>query len=446
MNELLTLGVSHKTAPVGLRERLALTADEVPAFLRGLTGQEGVREAVALSTCNRTEVTVVAGDPVAAESAVLAVVARRAGIRPTELAEVIYSPRNCDVARHLFRVSSGLESMIVGEAEVQGQVKRAHEAALAAGTAGPLTNRLFGAALATGKRVRTETTLGEGHVSLPSVAVALAEEVLGDLPRRHVVVIGAGETSELTVGALHARGVTTMFVANRHADRARSVAERFGGAVVPFDDLPAQLERADIVLSSTGSPDPILGREDLEVVMRAREHRPLLLVDIAVPRDIDPACADLEGVTLGDVDDLQRLVERTATVRQGQARHAEDIVEEEISRFADWLGGRDALPTVAALRAHGADIVERVLVENAQRWESASERDLARVEAMARTVMSRLLHEPTIRLRSLDEEHSHGRLEIARELFGLQGDDVAADELTEDRPDNVRSLRRRASS
>jgi glutamyl-tRNA reductase len=232
---------------------------------------------VAISTCNRTEITVVVGDPVAAESELLGWLARRAGIRPTELGKVVYAPRNCDAARQLFRVTSGLESMIVGEVEVQGQVKRAYETALAAGTTGPLTNRLFTAALQTGKRVRTETKISEGHASVSSVAVGLAEEKLGDLSDRHVVIIGAGETSELTARALSERGVTTMFVTNRHAERAQSLAEKFGGQVAPFDRLPDHLDDADIVVSQTGSPDPPPGgaraRDAPPRRPRARLHR-----------------------------------------------------------------------------------------------------------------------------------------------------------------------------
>ncbi|MDP9399915.1 MAG: glutamyl-tRNA reductase [Actinomycetota bacterium] len=444
MGEVLILGVSHKTAPVGLRERLALAEAELPAFLHALHGHEAVREVVVLSTCNRTEVTVVLSDPVAGEAAVLGALAQRAGIRPTELAEVMYSPPNCDAARHLFRVAAGLDSMIVGEAEVQGQVKRAHGAALAAGTAGPLVNRLFGAALAAGKRVRTQTRLGEGHASLSSVAVALAEHVIGHLADRHVVVVGAGETSELTAQALHERGVRTLFVANRHAERARSVAGRFGGEVVPFDELATNLERADIVVSSTSSPDPIFGVQELEAVMRARDGRPLLLVDIAVPRDVDPACTELPGVTVRDIDDLEAVVARTISVREQEAQRAEAIVEDEIERFAEWLGQRDVSPTIAALRGHGTEIVEQVLAENAERWESASARDLARVEAIARAVMNRLLHEPTIRLKSLDEDRRHGRAHLVRELFGLQDGDADAGAL-DAVADNVRPLPRRAA-
>jgi glutamyl-tRNA reductase len=437
VSEVLLLGVSHKTAPVALRERLALLDGQVAAFLRDLAATPSIREAVVIQTCNRTELYLVVSDPVEAETAALGALSTRAGIRPTELAEIVYAPRNCDAARQLFRVTSGLESMIVGEAEVQGQVRRAYEAAGAAGTTGPLTNRLFHAALHTGGRVRSETAIGEGRGSVSSVAVDLAEEVLGDLTDRYVLIIGAGETAELTAQALSTRGVTTFFVANRRADRARALADRFGGAVLPLDRLPDQMEHADMVISSTASPHAIVGVEELGFVMEARRGRPLLVLDIAVPRDVEAACGDLEGVTLVDVDGLQQVVARNLSVRGGEAAQAERIVEEELERFASWLSSLDVLPTVRALRAHGDEVVERVLAENAGRWEAASPRDLARIEAVAKAVANRILHEPTIRLKSL----GHGRQQIARDLFGLdEGTSDAIDEPAE----NVRALRRRA--
>jgi glutamyl-tRNA reductase len=421
--ELLALGISHKTAPVALRERLAFTEPEAIEFERAATATAEVREAVVISTCNRTEVYLVVGDPVRAESDVLGLLAGRASIRPTELSEAIYSPRNCDAARQLYRVTAGLESMIVGEAEIQGQVKRAYETAMRAGCTGPLSNRLFTAALTAGKRVRTETEIGAARVSIPSVAVDLALSVLGGLEHRHVVVLGAGETSELTARALNEQGAGTIFVANRHADRALSLAQRFGGSVVGLDDLPEQLLAADIALCSTSSPHPIVGRDELEIVMRERHGRPLLLIDIAVPRDVEAACAELEGVSLYDIDDLQAVVARNISTREGELPRAEEILEEEIHRFARWLGQLETLPTVSALREHANELVEQVLAENSGRWESASPRDLARIEAVARAVMSRLLHEPTIRLRSLSEERGHASLELVRELFGLREDE-----------------------
>jgi glutamyl-tRNA reductase len=449
VSELLALGVSHKTAPVALRERLSLTQREAERFMREAVQSPGVREAVVISTCNRTELYLVVSDPVEGESTALGMLAHRAGIRPTELAEIIYSPRNCDAARQLYRVAAGLESMIVGEAEVQGQVKRAYEAARQAGTTGPLTNKLFAAALQTGKRVRSETRLGENKVSISSVAVDLARDVLGDLAERNVVIIGAGETSELTARALAEQGVATIFVANRHADRARSIAERFGGMVVSLDHLPAQLEHADIVLASTSSPHPILGRDELELVMLTRRGRPLMLVDLAVPRDIETECSELEGVTLYDVDDLQGVVARNFSQRVGEKEAAEGVVEEEIVRFARWMDQFDVAPVVGALRERGNAIVEQVLGENAGRWESASPRDLARVDAMARAVMQRLLHEPTIRMKSMPGAGNHGRLAFLRELFGLadgtEPDHTAKPETAEPpAADNVRSLPRRA--
>lgn len=443
MSELLALGISHKTAPVALRERLAFTESQAVEFAKQAATGSHVHEAVVISTCNRTEVYLVVGDPVQAETDVLGMLARRAGIRPTELAQEIYSPRNCDAARQLYRVTAGLESMIVGEAEIQGQVKRAHEAAMAAGVTGALSNRLFAAALTTGKRVRSETGIGSSRVSIPSVAVDLAEDVLGGLAERHVVILGAGETSELTAQALAHQGVGTIFVANRHAGRALSLAQRFGGSVVGLDKLPDQLLEADIVVCSTSSPHPIVGSEELEVVMAQRTGRPLLLIDIAVPRDVDARCGDIEGVTLYDIDDLQAVVVRNLGARKEIVPQAEEIVEEEIRRFARWLGQLETLPTVAALREHGNEIVEQILAENAGRWESASERDLMRVEAVARAVLGRLLHEPTIRLRSFSQERGHASLQLVRELFGLDEEQAREDpaEDTETKLAEVRSIR-----
>jgi glutamyl-tRNA reductase len=431
MSELLALGISHKTAPVALRERLAFTEPGAVRLAERLLATAEVREAVVLCTCNRTELYLVvggaSGDLVQARADALGMLAGHAEIPADELAEEIYAPRNCDAARHLYRVTAGLESMIVGEAEIQGQVKRAFEAALQAGCTGPLSNRLWSAALTAGKRVRSETGIGSSHVSVPSAAVGLAVELLGDLRARHVVILGAGDTSELTAQALADRGAGTIFVANRHADRARSLAQRFGGSVVGLDGLPEQLATADIVVSSTSSPHPIVGRDELAQVLDRRNNRnpparPLLLIDIAVPRDIDPRCGDLEGVTLYDIDDLQQVVARNLDTRASEVPRAEQIVEEEIRRFAGWLGQLDALPTVSALREHGDAIVAQVLAENDGRWESASPRDLVRVEALARSIANRILHEPTIRLRSLSETRSHASLQLVRELFALRED------------------------
>lgn len=443
MSELLAIGVSHKTAPVEVRERLALPEARAAEFLRDLRGAGDVHEAVAISTCNRTELYLVVGDPVEAESTVLAMLASQAGIRPTALATAIYSHRNCDAARHLYRVTAGLESMIVGENEVQGQVKRAYEAALAQEMTGPLTNRLFTAALEAGKRVRTETGIGERALTLPAVAVALARELLGALRGREVVIVGTGETSELTARALADSGVCAIFVASRRRDRAISLARRYHGTSASFDELPQALERADIVVAATASPHLLLGSQELGEVMDGRRGRPMLLIDLAVPRDIDAACAELDGVSLYDIDDLQAVIDRNRRVRQAEARTAEGILEEEIQHFATWLGSLEVLPTLAALRAYADEIAAQVVRDNEGKWESASARDLERIRALTRALVNRLLHEPTVRMKEASDDRVHTRMALVRELFGLSDEEAAVPSVDEPAElDNVRALRR----
>jgi glutamyl-tRNA reductase len=256
-----------------------------------------------------------------------------------------------------------------------------------------------------------------------------------------VLIIGAGETAELTAQALHQHGVTTMFIANRRRERATVLAERFGGDTASFDALPAELVRADIVISSTSSPHTLLEAEELEVVLSERHGRPLLLLDLAVPRDIDPDCASLPGVTLVDIDGLQAQVARTHHERRIEARRAEGIVEEEIQAFAGWLGSLEVLPTIAALREQADRLVGELLAENAHRWEGMTDRDRERVEAMLRAAVKRLLHEPTQRVRSLDADRRHARLSLLRELFGLEDAPGVADEAGAE----VHELRRRRS-
>jgi glutamyl-tRNA reductase len=422
MTELLTLGVSHKTAPLDLRERLSLTEGSAVGALRELTASEGIHEAAAISTCNRTELYLVVSDTVEAESTALGVLTRQAEIPPTDLLGHLYSRRGVEAADHLFRVTAGLDSMIVGEAEIQGQVKRAYELALVEGATGPILNRLFRGALATGGRVREETQIGEKGLSIPSVAVELARRTLGDLAERRVLVVGAGETAELVARALVARGVATVFVANRHYDRAIGLAQHFDGEAVRFEELPAQLEEADIVLTATNSPHHIIERDGLAQVMAIREGRPLLLVDIAVPRDIEPACREIGGVSLHDIDDVQQIAERNASGRQAEARRAEPIIAAELDRFERWHASLEVVPTVSAMRERGDEVVRRVLAENEGRWESLSEADRERLAAMAKAIASRLLHEPTLRMkRAAGSDEAYLYVSALRELFGLDG-------------------------
>ena len=428
MNELLVIGASHKTATLALRERLSLPEGRAASLLGELVRATEVHEAVAISTCNRTEIYLVAADPVDAESLALSALSRQAGIRPTELLGNLYSLRGTDAVHHLFSVAAGLDSMILGENEIQGQVRRAYELALVEGTTGPITNRLFRDALSAGKRARTETGIGRSRVSVSSMAVELAEQVLGDLESRRVLVIGAGENGEVTARALADRGVHSIFVANRRYDRAIGLAARFGGEAVRFDEMPELLTQADIVVSCTASPHQIIGREELALVLEERAGRPLLMMDIAVPRDIDPNVRDLPGLTLYDMDDLQHAVARNMSGREAEAVKAGRLVELEVERFSRWLGSLDIVPTITALRERGDDIVAQVLRENHERWESVSENDRRRLEVMARAVVSRLLHEPTLRLKDSDGDRAYVYVDALRELFALEGSDAAVDE------------------
>jgi glutamyl-tRNA reductase len=427
VNELFAIGASHKTASLALRERLALPEGRAASLVGELVRTPEIHEAVAISTCNRTELYLIASDAVDAESQALSALARQAGIRPTELLGNLYSLRGDDVVQHLFRVAAGLDSMILGENEIQGQVRRAYELALVEGTTGPITNRLFRDALGAGKRARTETGIGRLRVSVSSVAVELAEQALGDLEARRVLVIGAGENGEITARALADRGVHSIFVANRRYDRAIGLAARFGGQAVRFDDLPELLAEADIVVSCTASPHQIVGREELALVLEQRAGRPLLMMDIAVPRDIDPAVRGLPGITLYDMDDLQHAVARNMSGREAEATKAGQLVEQEVERFSRWLGSLEVVPTISALRERGDEIVAQVLRENDERWESVSENDRRRLEVMARAVVSRLLHEPTLRLKDSDGDRAYVYVDALRELFALGGSDAASE-------------------
>jgi glutamyl-tRNA reductase len=414
--ELLALGASHKTAPLPLREKLALPTGRAARVLGELTDHERVHEAVALFTCNRTELYLVTDDALEAENATLAILSRQAELRPTELLGSLYSLRGREAVEHLFSVTAGLDSMIVGEHEIQGQVKRAYEMALVEGVSGPVSNRLFRDALAAGKRVRTETGIARSNVSISTVAVQLASDFLGELADRRVLVIGAGENAELTARALRDRGVQTLFVANRRYDRALGLAQKFGGRAVTFEEMPRELEAADIVVTSTGAPHQIVGRDELEFVAAARMGRPLVMIDLAVPRDIEPSVRDCPGIALYDMDDLQRAVARNLDAREAEAAEAVVLVREDVERFEQWVASLDVVPTISALRRRADQVVRQVLDENEPRWESLSVADRERVEVMARAVASRLLHEPTIRLK---DRSSYHHLHTLRELFGL---------------------------
>jgi len=425
VSELLVLGLSHKTAPLDLRERLALTEGRAAGVMGELTATEGITEAAIVSTCNRTELYLVVSDAVEAESLALSTLSREAGIRPTELVSHLYSLRATDGARHLYQVTAGLDSMIIGEAEIQGQVKRAYELSLVEGASGPILNRLFRGAIAAGGRVRNETRISEKGVSVPSVAIELARRTIGDISESRALVIGAGETAELVARALVNRGTNTVFIANRHYDRAIGLADRFGGDAVRIDDLPAQLAEADIVISATNSPHHLVERNELSTVMAERQGRPIFLIDLAVPRDIDPACREIPGVSVSNVDDIQTIVERNTSGRETEARGAERIIEAELERFERWLASLEVVPTVVALRQHADEIVQRVLSENEHRWEALTNADRQRVEMLAHAIAGRMLHAPTMKLKeSAGADESYENVNALRTLFGISVEDV----------------------
>jgi glutamyl-tRNA reductase len=414
---LLVVGVSHRTAPLELRERVELTERRAADLLASLTERPEIDEAASLSTCNRTELYLVARDAGDAERAATAGLARTGGMPPEQLGGAIRTLHGAEAARHLFRVAAALDSMVLGEAEIQGQVRRAYELALSLGTSGRIINRLFQDALRAGKRVRTETCISRHRASVASVAVELARRELGDLNGRRALVIGAGKHGALTARALMDAGVQTVFVANRSRERAEDLARRFGGRAVSFDNLAGELRRCDLVLTCTSCTHRVLTRRELAAAARGRR---LVVVDTAVPRDVEPSARELPGVTLYDLDTIQRELARNLSAREDEVRSAAPIVEEEVASFERWLASLAVVPTISALRERGRAAVERALRENESRWQSLTDDDRERVELIARAVVSDLLHEPTLRLRRAGERDSSSLyVQTVRELFGL---------------------------
>ncbi len=404
--KVVLVGISHHQAPVELRERAALHLDRAGGLARQLAGERG--EAVCLSTCNRTELYL--ADESAeeaerkAEAALLALEA--------ELGPALYRLQDEAAALHLFRVAAGLDSMVPGEGEILGQVRAAH----AAGATGAILDRLFRDALHAGKKARTETAIGESPASVSSAAAALAEQVFGDLRRRAVLVVGAGETGELAVKSLVARGASIAFVANRTAERAQALTRRFGGEPLSLDHITHKLEYVDVVLSSTGARGWLLTRAQVETTLHARRGRPLFLIDLAVPRDLDPAIHELDGCYLYDIDDLEAVVAETLAGRRREAERAEAIVAGEADRFRDWQASLDVVPAIASLRAHAEEIREAEL-ERAKL--SGAERRAA--ESVTAAVLNKLLHLPTIRLKQAAAA-ADGVIyaDAVRHLFGLE--------------------------
>jgi glutamyl-tRNA reductase len=400
---VLVLGLSHKTSPVEEREKAALSEAETRALLRELTTSGAVREAVALSTCNRTEIYVCSPDPARAEGVVAGTLVARTTITPGELACARYLLRDDRAVTQLFRVASGLDSMVLGESEIQGQVRAAWQLAAQEGAAGPILDRLFRQALQVGKQVRSATRVGAGAASVSSAAVDLAEEVLDDLPGGRVLVIGAGQMAEATALALVRHGVREVVVASRSVGGARALAEQVGGRGAGLDRLAEELAGADIVIASTGAAHPVLRPAQVAAVMAARAGRPMVIVDIAVPRDVDAGVADVAGVALLDIDDLERVVEASLNGRRAEALRGESYVRDAAQAFAAWRAGRRADSAITALRARAEEIRRAELDRAADGWEGLSAANRARLDALTRRIVNKLLHEPTVALREAAE-------------------------------------------
>jgi glutamyl-tRNA reductase len=403
---LSLVGISHRHAPVDVRERVALDARGSAALARELGEADG-DECVCLSTCNRTEL-YVAG-PGIEERAV--------GVLEPEAAGSLYRRRDDAAARHLFRVTAGLDSRVRGETEILGQVR----AAYALGAPGPLLDRLFREALRVGRKVRAQTPVGDPRASAASAAAVLAERVLGDLAGRTVLIVGAGEIGSRTAARLAARGARIGFVANRRVGRRLTLARELGAVPLALEDAGEALGAADVVIASTGSPGLVLTRAQVERALASRERRPLLLIDLAVPRDVDPEIAGLPYAFLYDVDDLHEAV--GAGTAAGAAARAEAIVAEEAERFRAWQASRGVVPAIAALRAKAEGIRARELDRAGRRLADLSDDERSAVEAVTAQIVNKLLHDPTVRLKDAAAGAEGAAFaDAVRHLFALDRD------------------------
>jgi glutamyl-tRNA reductase len=399
--ELSLIGISHHGATLELRERVALDPDEAAELARDLAGDEG--EAVCLSTCNRTEL-YVAG-PGLEERATQALSAAEGSV---------YRRSDDEAARHLFRVTAGLDSRVRGETEILGQVR----AAYALGTPGPLLDRLFREALRVGRKVRAQAPVGDPAASAASAAAVLAERVLGDLTGRQVLLVGAGEIGEATAGRLVARGARVAFVANRGEERRARIARKLAAEPLGLEEIGDALQEADIVVASTNSRSYLISREDVEAALDTRERRPLLLIDLAVPRDLDPEISTLPYAFLYDVDDLDEAVGTGSA--EGVAARAEAIVAEEAERFRAWQASRGVVPAIASLRARAEEIRMRELARAGRRLADLSPDERRAVEAVTVQIVNKLLHDPTVRLKEAAAgADGAAYADAVRHLFGL---------------------------
>jgi glutamyl-tRNA reductase len=417
---LFLLGISHRTAPVELRERLDFQTRGIEGALRALGARESVNETVILSTCNRAELYAVGEDLARTKADLTNFLSEYHKVGPDALGPHLYEMIDLDAARHLFRVASGLDSLVVGEPQILGQVKEAHNAAAAAQAAGPLLNRLFHSSFGAGKRVRTETELGSGAVSVSFAAVSLARKIFGDLKGRFVLVIGAGDMGKLTARHMKSQGVNQVTIVSRSMAHAARTAEAIGGAsAAPWDEMDTALGASDIVITATGAAAPILTKAHVEAVMRSRRHRPLFIIDIAMPRDVEPAAGEIEQVFLYNIDDLQATVRENLARRASEVARAETIVREEVDKFAGWLRSRGAIPTVVALRQR-FEAIRRSELDRLLKVSSLPPEARAKVDEITRLIVEKLLLTPTEHLKAVGDADTVGTYnETLTKLFGL---------------------------
>jgi glutamyl-tRNA reductase len=414
--------MSHRSAPVEVRERVAFPPCAGRSFLRRLKDEGVVSEAVLLSTCNRTEVYSVVEEE-GARARVLDLLAEDRGVERASLEQDTYWLTDAEAVRHLYRVASSLDSMVVGEGQILGQVREAYRAATEEHCAGQILNRLFHTSLRVGKKIRSETGIGDSPLSVPRVAVKLAEEVFGDLAGRRALVLGAGDMSELVVKHLKDRGVADLLIANRTPERARLLAERVGGRAVAFDALTAELPEVDVVVSSTGSGEWVVQSETVAGALEARSE-PLFFIDIAVPRDVDPVVQTLGSVYLYDIDDLQAVVERNAEGRQDAAEEGEAMISPAVLEFTGWLSTLHVVPLIQELR-NGAEQIRRHELARALDRMELSPEEAASVERMSHSLVNKLLHGPIQEIKARAEAGSPiESSEVRRRLMALDDLDV----------------------
>lgn len=420
---ILVTGLSHKTAPVEIREALTFPKAEIKDALLNLVSLQNINEGVILSTCNRTEIYTVTRDPDKGQNEVISFL-KQYYPKKSGLEKYLYFHEAATAVQHLFRVVSSLDSMVVGEAQILGQAKEAYNWAFEAQTTNVIFNRLFRQAFAVGKRVRTETDIGENAVSISYAAVQLAKKVFEDLSGRSVMVIGAGEMSELTTRHLVANGVNSVVIANRSLSRAEKMAQEFGGRAVPFDQLFDELAKVDIVISSTGASGIILTYDQMRQVMAKRRYRSIFLIDIAVPRDLDPQINSLDNAYLYNIDALEQVVAQNLAERQKEAKEAEKIIKAEVEEFFAWLSSLEVIPTIAELRRKAEQIKEQELSKALSKLNYLSEAEKNVIAALAHSITNKLLHDPVVKVKeSTKQRDGYLYVESLRHLFALNNSD-----------------------